>query len=70
MQNPEDPSDVLDGALLVRFHEDGNVAAVWDGTDTLSLHTVWDGSWYQTDSRDVSGQSKDQVDTIITSTFG
>ncbi len=61
--------DVLDGAHLVRFHDDGNVAAVWGGDHTVELYTEWDGDWSKNDSYTVEEATIDKVEQSITETF-
>lgn len=61
------PQEALDGARLVRFHDDGFVGAVWtEGADEVTLYRVDEGEWTPTGSLDVDpGMSVDAVDTSI-----
>lgn len=60
------PHEALDGARLVRFHDDGLVGAVWDGSDAATLYRVYNGAWESTGELDIdSSKGIDDVDESI-----
>lgn len=63
------PHEVLDGARLVRFHEDGLVSAVWkEGNESATLYRVYRGEWESTGELELDvgpGMTIDDVDESI-----